>query len=155
VLDYLIGQQRIQPVIAVFVPPVNRTEEYAGRLKSRFTSFIIDEVLTWLDAAYRTRRSPASRATLGASNGGNIALWIGLTHPDVFGNVAAQSSNVESAVSEGFARQPHLNLKIYLDLGTYDMPEVIPLVRNLKTIIAAKGRDLVYQEFHEGHSWGN
>ena len=40
VLDYLIAHGRIHPVIAVFVPPVSRTSEYAGDLRgnSRLSS---------------------------------------------------------------------------------------------------------------------
>ena len=45
VLDYLIHEQRIEPIIAVFVPPVNRTEEYAGSLQDEFTAFIVDELM--------------------------------------------------------------------------------------------------------------
>ncbi|HEX9970799.1 MAG TPA: alpha/beta hydrolase-fold protein, partial [bacterium] len=47
VLDYLIHHQRIEPVIAVFVPPVSpekRGDEYAGNLQNKFTQFIIEEI---------------------------------------------------------------------------------------------------------------
>lgn len=155
VLDYLISQNRIAPVIAVFVPPVNRTPEYAGNQMTQFSSFIVNELLPYIDARYRTRKSPPSRATLGASNGGNIALWLGLNHSNVFGNVAAQSSNIISSISNGFQSSPRLNLKLYMDLGTYDIPVLIPLVRNFIPVLQNKGYTYRYEEYHEGHSWGN
>jgi enterochelin esterase-like enzyme len=155
ILDYLIWHNRIQPIIAVFVPPVNRTPEYAGNQKDEFTAFIVDEIIPWVDSKYRTIQDPAYRSTLGASNGGNIALWLGLQHPEVFGNIAAQSSNVESSISSGFQNGPKLDLKFYLDIGTYDIQVLIPLVRNFKEILESKGYAFEYYEFHEGHSWGN
>ncbi len=155
VIDYLISQNRIRPIIAVFVPPVNRTAEYAGNQMPQFSSFIVGELMPSVDARYRTRRDPASRATLGASNGGNIALWLGLNYSNVFGNVAAQSSNIISSISSGFQNNPRLNLKLYLDLGAYDIAQLIPLVRNFIPILQSKGYNYRFIEYNEGHSWGN
>jgi len=155
VLDYLIQEQRIDPMIAVFVPPVNRTEEYAGSQQNQFTTFIINELMPVIDQRYRTRRDPTQRALLGASNGGNISLWIGYSHPEQFGNIAAQSSNIQTSISSGFQSSPLLPLKLYLDLGTYDIPQLIPLVRNFIPILQNKGYPFLYFEYHEGHSWGN
>lgn len=155
VLDYLIANNQIQPVIAVFVPPVNRTPEYAGNQMNAFTNFIVNELMPYIRNRYRIKSGPENCAVAGASNGGNISLWLALKHPEVFGNVAAQSSNVISEISNGFQHGPKLNLKVYLDIGTYDIAILIPLVRNLKSILQSKGYDLLYYEFHEGHSWGN
>ncbi|HEX9655682.1 MAG TPA: alpha/beta hydrolase-fold protein [Bacteroidota bacterium] len=155
VLDYLSQEQRIVPVIAIFVPAVNRTEEYAGSQQNQFTSFIINELMPVIDQRYRTRRDPTQRALLGASNGGNISLWIGYTHPEHFGNIAAQSSNIQTSISSGFQSSSLLPLKLYLDLGTYDIPQLIPLVRNFVPILQNKGYPFRYIEYHEGHSWGN
>ena len=155
VLDYLIDQNLIEPAIAVFVPPVNRTEEYAGSLQNQFSNFIVNEVVPWVDFKYRTIPLPEKRAVLGASNGGNISLWLALNHSSVFGNVAAQSSNVQSAISTGFQNAPLLNLKFYLDIGSYDIPILIQLVNNFIPILQSKGYPYQYQLYHEGHSWGN
>ncbi|RPH96731.1 T9SS C-terminal target domain-containing protein [candidate division KSB1 bacterium] len=155
VLDYLIAHRRIRPVIAVFVPPVNRTEEYAGNRMNQFTAFVVNDVLPWMDSRFRTLTDAESRATLGASNGGNIALWLGITHPEVFGNIAAQSSNVQTSISNRLQSDPPLTLRFYLDIGTYDIPALIPMVRNLEQILETHGYEYRYFEFHEGHSWGN
>jgi len=155
IIDYLIAQNRIEPVLAVFVPPVNRTSEYAGSQMNSFMAFIVNELLPYVDRRYRTRTDPASRALMGASHGGNISLWIGYNHPEVFGNIAAQSSNIQSVTATSFQDSPRLNLKLYLDLGTYDIPQLIPLVRNFIPILQAKSYEYRYIEYHEGHSWGN
>jgi len=155
VLDYLIAHERIRPMIAVFVPPVNRTREYAGDLMDEFTAFIVEELFAWVDARYRTLTDAPNRATLGASNGGNISLWLGVEHSEVFGNIAAQSSNVISSISNRLQNDPQLALRFYLDLGTYDIPSLIPLVRNLVQILEQHDYEYRYFEYHEGHSWGN
>jgi enterochelin esterase-like enzyme len=155
VIDYLISEHRIEPIIALFVPPVDRNQEYAGSLKTPFTNFIVQEVFPWLDGKYRTRTYQASRAIIGASNGGNISLWLGLQHPDFFGNIGAQSSNVQDTIANGFRNGPFLNLKFYLDIGTYDISALIPLVENFQQILQNRGYPCQYQVYHEGHSWGN
>ena len=154
VLDYLIHHQRIEPVIAVFVPPVNRTNEYAGSQQNKFTQFIIEEIIPWIDARFRTIAIHEKRAVLGASYGENISLWLGMNHPEIFGNVAAQSSYIQGSIVGGFQNNPKLELKIDMILGTYDIASLIPMVRNFIPILDAKGYTYQYHEYHEGHSWG-
>ncbi|MGA9117023.1 MAG: alpha/beta hydrolase-fold protein [Bacteroidota bacterium] len=155
VLDNLIAAQLIQPVIAIFVPPVNRTAEYAGSQMGAFTTFIADELMPSIDSRYRTRRAPSARAVLGASNGGNISLHLGYNRPEVFGAVAAQSSNIVSSVFTSYQNGPLRDLRLYLDLGTYDIAQLIPLVRSFIPVLSSRGYPHQYVEYHEGHSWGN
>jgi len=155
VFDYLISQAKTPPLIAVFVPALKRTDEYAGALQADFSAFIVDTLMTWLDQRYRTLKSPQYRCVAGASNGGNIALWLGVTHPEIFGKIAAFSSNVEENIQSVLKADPKRDLKFYLDIGTYDLPVLIPRVNALKTILQEKGYTYKFQEIHEGHSWGN
>jgi enterochelin esterase-like enzyme len=154
-LDNLIAQRRIPPVIALFVPPVDRTEEYAGSRIDTFTRFIVQQLLPAIDARYRSRTDPQSRAMIGSSNGGNISLYIAMKHPDVFGNAGAQSSNIIPAISSRIDQSPALALRLYLDLGVYDIPVLIPLVKSFVSQLMKARYDYLYQEFYEGHSWGN
>ena len=155
VFDYLIWQKKLDPLIGVFIPPVNRTAEYAGNQQVQFSDFIVNEVMVWVDRKYRTTTNPAKRVVAGASNGGNIALWMGINYPHVFGRVAAFSSNVQTSIATRLSNDPVLALKFYLDIGTYDLSILIPLVHNLQTILAQKGYEYCFREFHDGHSWGN
>jgi enterochelin esterase family protein len=154
-LDYLIANHLMVPVIAIFVPPVDRTEEYAGSKKDLFTSFIATELMPEIDSKYKTSKDPSQRAMDGASNGGNIALYIGIKHPELFGKIAAQSSNVISDITSTISSGPKLNLSFYLDIGTYDISELIPMVHNFKDLLQEKGYSYTFHEWHEGHSWGN
>jgi enterochelin esterase-like enzyme len=155
VFDNLIHDRRIPPCIAVFVPAINRTQEYAGNQIDIFTDFIINTLMPCVDARYRTRTDPEARAMVGASNGGNITLYVAMKHPEVFGCAAAQSSNIIPLISETFEKGPVLPLRLYLDLGTYDLAVLIPIVRGFVPLLQAKGYEYRYSEFNEGHSWGN
>lgn len=155
ILDNLIAQRRIPPVISVFVPPVDRTEEYAGDRIDAYTRFIVQQLMPAIDARYRSRTDAGSRAMIGTSNGGNISLYIAMKHPDVFGNAGAQSSNIIPAISSRFNQSPLLPLRLYLDLGVYDIPVLIPMVRSFISLITQARYDYLYQEFYEGHSWGS
>ncbi len=154
ILDNLIADGKIPPLVALFVPPVDRNSEYAGIKMEDYGRFVTEELLPWVDGAFRTSASPSSRAVMGASNGGNISLYLAFHYPDVFGNVAAQSSNVVESVHNDFHRSETLDLKLYLDLGTYDIPLLIPLVRDFVSVLKQKNYDYLYREYHEGHSWG-
>lgn len=155
VLNYLIHYNLIEPMIAVFVPPVNREAEYAGNLQDEFGAFLTTELLPWVDSAYRTMADPVKRGNLGASNGGNIALWLGVTYPDEFGQVVAFSSNVQESISGALSQNPDLPLRFYIDIGTYDIAQLIPLVQNLQQILQNQDYPYQYHEWHDGHSWGN
>jgi enterochelin esterase family protein len=154
VLDYLIHHQRIEPAVAVFVPPVDRRGEYVGDRRAAFTRFIVEELIPWVDAHYRTDPRPDRRAVMGASNGGDISLWLGISHPGVFGHIGAQSTTIRDDVLDLFQNRPTQDLTLSLDLGTYDIPGIIPRVRSFIPVLEEKGYRFRYGEYPEGHSWG-
>jgi enterochelin esterase family protein len=155
ILDYLIAHQMMAPVIGIFVPPVDRTQEYAGNKQEKFRKFIIEELMPVMEMKYRIDSSSQKRAMIGASNGGNISLYIGMNNPEQFGKIGVQSSNVQSSISQSFQNNDKMNLELYLDIGTYDLPSLIPLVKNFVSILQSKQYPFQFFEFHEGHSWGN
>lgn len=153
ILDNLISGKRIQPVIGVFIEPVQRDEEYSGFRQSDYTRFVTEELSSFIDATYRSETNPESRAQFGISNGGNISLWIAASHPENTGKVAAFSSNVEKSVMKAIKKSECNNQKVYLDLGAYDIPALLTMVRNLKDLLTEKGCSLSYHEYPEGHNW--
>lgn len=155
IIDRLIFMNRIHPIIAVFVPAVNRTPEYAGNSIVQFEKFISGEIMNWVDTRFSTIRNPEYRAVAGASNGGNIALYCALKSPQVFGKVAAHSSNVISIIMNGYDVYPSLPISVYADIGTYDIPQLIPMVKQFKQVLDKRGYIHKYKEINEGHSWGN
>jgi S-formylglutathione hydrolase FrmB len=54
-------------------------------------TFLVRELVSYVDSEYRTLRDPAARGLAGHSMGGYAALKQGMKHPDVFGAVYALS----------------------------------------------------------------
>lgn len=96
-LDRLITTQAIQPLIAVMPDCFTR---YGGSqyLNSsgtgRYMDHVIEELVPWVDATYRTIPERARRAVMGKSSGGFGALTLGMRHPQVFGAVVCHSGDM-------------------------------------------------------------
>lgn len=157
VLDYLIAKNRIKPVIAVFVPPVNRDDEYALNMTSQYESFIVGELMPIIDKRYHTKRNPASRAMIGISFGGLIATQICYNHPKAFGLCGPFSpaywprdKTILKMVTSGEKK----DIKWYLDWGTYEISIMLD-GRMLQDKLATTRYQVAWREWHEGHSWGS
>jgi enterochelin esterase-like enzyme len=155
ILDYLTVKEKIEPLIGIFVPPVDRGEEYSGKQKEEFSDFITGELMPEIDRKYSATKDPVKRANFGISSGGNIALFIGIKHPEIFGKVSAQSSEVQDVITSYLRKNRKLNLEFYIDIGTYDIRELYPMVDSLTGILDLKKYSYTYMTWHEGHSWAN
>ncbi|MFH0883629.1 MAG: alpha/beta hydrolase-fold protein [bacterium] len=159
VLDYLIDNGRMEPMIAAFVPPASgsyRTQEYGTTLRQEYIYFIAEELIPHIDSAYHTDPHPESRATIGDSYGGNISLQLAASHPELFGHAAGQSPYVSSELQALLDVSPSLSLDIWVDIGTYDIDLLKMQVNNtLVPILQNRGYDYELRKMHEGHSWGN
>jgi enterochelin esterase family protein len=98
VLDNLIADGRIEPVMAVFVderdpsrPEYNRREDEFLAHPNEHASFIADELVPVIDQAYRTDPAPEARLIVGVSYGGLSASYVAATQSQVFHNLAALS----------------------------------------------------------------
>lgn len=89
VLDNLISEDSIQPIIAVFIPAMERNKEYCDQ-NMAYCDYLIDEVVGYIKSNFSTQDSSQAWATMGASGGGMISMALGLLYPDKIGNVAAQ-----------------------------------------------------------------
>lgn len=65
--------------------------------KQQWEDYIIDDVIPYVDAHYRTIAAGRGRAIAGLSMGGYGALYLGLKHHDMFAAVASLSGVVASA----------------------------------------------------------
>jgi enterochelin esterase family protein len=157
VLDYLISENRIRPVIAVFVSPVAREDEYAFNKTAEFEYFIIDEVMPMIDAEYRTILEPEYRAMTGCSFGGLITTQICYNHPGQFGLCApfspsywAKNMEVFYSVIDG----PKEGLKFYIDWGIYELG-IMWHSMIFRDNLHYKGYEVMWNAWNDNHGMGN
>lgn len=60
----------------------------------RYEDYLIDELIPWVDAQYRTIPAAEGRAIFGKSSGGYGAMILGMRHPEVFGALACHSGDM-------------------------------------------------------------
>ena len=160
VIDNLIDAKQIRPMIGVFIPSgADRAGEYRLGKITQFTNMMIKELVPYIDSVYRTDASASQRGTMGASDGGHIALYLAVNYPETFGLVGGQSSTITDLFRIPVQTGPKISVKFYLDVGTYDISSksfrLLPLNREFRDLLMRKGYAIRYAEYHEGHSWGN
>jgi len=177
ILDNLIHNQEVPPLMAVMVDPVDRLREYwANEDYARFTE---TELIPHIDKTYRTLAQREGRGVLGASMGGLISTYLGLSRPHLFSKVGGQSSALflmesersSSIVSDllkrfGVGQNPRGGAKplstliaelrvpiaFYFDVGKYE-PQFIPAHQQIVPRLEAQGCPCLYQELIGGHNW--
>jgi enterochelin esterase family protein len=167
VLDNLIGEGVIEPILVVFVDPrdpqdpgMNRRQVQYVDDYAAFAAFLADELVPAVDGAYRTQADPAARGIMGTSFGGVFAAYLGVARSDVFRRVAIHSpafwydaQHNADAIYAQFAAQERLPLRLFMSTGT--IHDTAPGARRMRDLLTQKDYPLTYVEVPEGHSWGN
>ena len=156
VLDNSIADGLLSEVIAVFVRPNDRNEEYAFSKRDAYRLFFVNELVPYIDATYRTVPEATHRALIGDSFGGNISAYIAYEYPEVFGNCGLQSGAFwpnDYEVSDLLVNGPAKEIRIASFWGTYegDLTSNMNFVANE---LLLKGYDITAGSYPEGHSWG-
>lgn len=161
VVDNLIHQKRIRPVALAMIEnnQSGRVAEYSCSDSNLvFLKYLVlplaQQSLNLLDVSSHS----GSYSVLGASMGGLMALYTGLRFPYIFGHVISQSGGFnldehESVVYELVKRGEHKALKIWMDVGIYDIATLLAANRRMHPLLSRRGYDLVYREYHGGHNY--
>ncbi len=102
-LDTMITTGQIPASIVVFAAQAGGpypASECVNSLDGRewFDSYLVNTVVPYVDASYRTIRTAAARSVLGFSQGGFCSTMLVLRHPDVFATAVALSGYYEAGV---------------------------------------------------------
>jgi len=161
VLDNLISEKKISPIIAVFIDPRDpatsnnkRMDEYV--INPKFAEFVASELVPQIDSTYKTKNHPAFRAILGTSLGGLNSAYFGYMKSNIFGLIGIHSPAFwasKDAIFNNYETSPKLPLKIYMSTGTINDTQAD--AERMKSILDAKGYEIKYKEVNESHSWGN
>ncbi|MBC7474658.1 MAG: hypothetical protein H7263_10235 [Candidatus Sericytochromatia bacterium] len=152
-LNNLISEERIEPIIGIFIDPINRMTEYMYNVK--YSKLIAEEIIPQVDKKFKTIAKPEARAIMGASLGGIISFFTAYKYPDVFKNIAGQSSSflyLEKEVTR-MIENSQKEFNVYMDVGLFE--SLIYSNRRISQIYIRKGFNFAYQEISEGHTWSN
>ena len=161
ILDNLIAQELLPPTIAIFIDPVDRPRELM--LDRAFLDVVAQEIVPFVQRRYHASADPRATVVGGFSAGGLAAVWSAHLHPDVFGNVLAQSDarfplpsglDVYEFVAREIANAPPRETRFHLEEG-HVRPLATPF-RHLLPVLASKGNRVTVQTFIGGHdtsSW--
>ncbi len=155
VLDNLIDSNKIEPIIAVFVKPNNRNEEYAFSKRNQYRLFFVEELVPFIDSVYSTKVDPKQRLVMGPSYGGNISALISYNHPDVFGLCGVHSGAFQPNNYEAFTlitTGAFEDIKWSSIWGSYE--SLSQNMQDFRDSLISKGYELDWFELPEGHSWG-
>jgi len=161
--ERLIEEGRIEPLIIVAIDNGGRAraDEYlptahqgTGGKVHQYARMLVEELKPWVDETFRTRPGREDTGIAGSSFGAVASLWIGLTHAEVFGKIAALSTSArwddEQIVRFVAALPGRPETLVWTDVGTGEGPGQVEGARRMRDALVAKGweegRDLVYLE---------
>ena len=169
ILDNLITENKIEPMIAVFFGTYRNTRGIILPLNFDFKDEFVSEVLPIIRKNYNTSLKPEKNIIGGMSYGGLAASFIGFYHPDIFGKVLSQSgsfwrdSDLEDIKGEWIRKdwlinkyiiEERKNLKIFLDWGLQEN-QVLGSNRRMVRVLKNKAYEYKYIEFNGWHDWSN
>ena len=127
ILDNLIAEHRIPPIAAVFIDDGDdRFQDF--QVAQKHADMVARDLIPWARQTLHVPADPRRTIVTGYSAAGLESMLIGLRHPDVVGNVLAQSGAFwrgfegEGAteaewMAAQFAKTPRTETRFYIDVG--------------------------------------
>lgn len=175
IIDNLIGEGEIPPVVAVFVATPSgagiREKEYYGN--PQFVDFMKKELLPFVNSKVSVTSKPSETTIVGLSAGGVAAGFVALKNPERFGNVIMQSPALwwgfdyygadGEWLTEQYINAEKKKIRFYIEVGTYEgLPSTrkgrsnaFHSVRHFCNILKLKGYEYAYNEFSGAHEHVN
>lgn len=136
-LEAAIDDGTLPPLVVIGIDNTSaRFEEYTpvtdvldgmrvGGRADEYADFLVQGVKPFMEARYPVSQDPSLVGTMGSSLGGLVSLYLGLRHPDVFGQVASMSGTIDwgtigasnPTIIDLYGDGPPLGLRIYVDSG--------------------------------------
>jgi enterochelin esterase family protein len=176
ILDNLVAAGRARPMLVVIAngnlprePGVTGIYSRAGM--TGFTRELLENIVPYIDANFRTHADAKHRALAGLSMGGGQSFFVGLANTDVFSAVGAFSTGLfggirppgggESTPFDAEAAVPGLltepgRFNDALDLFYLSVGEQDPRLEATRNVVAdfrARGLEVEFASFPGGHEW--
>ncbi|BDU51627.1 alpha/beta hydrolase-fold protein [Haliovirga abyssi] len=174
ILDYMIENKEIEPIVGVFIDAVERAKEYSSKDNIKYVDEFVNIIVPYVEQNYSVGRSKEDRILVGASAGANISAYIAYKHADMFGYFLSQSGaynecgyfkgdhgDFENISGEAFALdidKKKFPLKVFLSTGIMEIfSESNKWIYNeLKKNKTVKGVKFVQHNYaHNWSQWGD
>lgn len=159
VLDWLIAHDAIEPIVAVFVEPKSRVDDFKRGAEMR--AFVTRELLPWLADHYSVTRDAGERAIIGISAGARAALDAAVTGGssalDAYNRVGLLIPALTQEDVDAIPMREHRRLRASIVAAMYDTTN-LPAARAAQLNLADHGHVVQWNEVPEGHStntWKN
>jgi len=177
ILDNLISEHRIPPMVALLVGNAPGARNRELPCNPAFADFLNFELVPWVLRSYNVTTDPQQTVVGGSSYGGLAAAYAGLRHPETFGNILSQSGSFSWAppksgspsyadpddeqnwLARQFIASPRLPLRFYMDAGSDEVDlsghgaRSLASGRALRDVLLAKGYEVHFHEFEGGHDY--
>lgn len=159
-----LSPQRMPVVVLVPVNGRSRTAQYD--CNTGWSEYLAATLVPWVEERYGTSRNPRDRIVGGYSLGGLAAACAAVDHPDIFGNVLAQSGSFyrsptpdePEALVRRLAAGNRLPIRWSVSIGLLETgpipsrdPSMLTASRHLRDVLIDRGYALQYEEFYGGH----
>ncbi|WKV10588.1 alpha/beta hydrolase-fold protein [Marivirga harenae] len=161
VLDNLIADESLQPILTVFIDPRDPNNLNTNRRQSEYPinvnylDFVTEELIPQIDTQYKTDSQADKRAILGTSLGGINSSYFGAKASQHFKNIAIQSPAYwyrANQIYDIVKAAEHSDTKIFMTAGTFN--DGLENAIKMKEIYESKALNIELMTVNEGHSWG-
>lgn len=161
IVDRLIANGKIQPIIIIFVDPRDpdnlqkNRRNYEFLCNPKYVEFYKQELIPTIDQKFSTDASQKTRGVLGLSFGGLNSLYFGAFAHDVFGKIGVFSPAPHPCpeIYDEYQFRFTMPVDIFLSTGTKKDKEAA--TRKFREILKGRGYEFKYVEVPEGHNWRN
>ena len=149
ILDRLIAEGRLEPVVAILVDTPDRRVEYS--LHAGYRRMMVEELVPRVAAQYRVENASARRLLAGGSRGGQMAIDLCLAAPEVFGLCGAWAPAIAPLTVAEFLGGRRTSSRFALLRALYD-DRFGPDAPALRDGLSALGAQVDSLEAPQGHS---
>ncbi len=168
IIDWLMEQQLLPPTAMVLVGNASAEARNAELPPNpKFAQFMAQELMPWV--RQQGMGQLADRTVVaGSSYGGLVSSYLGLMHPELFGNVLSMSGSYWWAPADepaGWMQRawqavpgPMHHVHFYLDAGLYETSRggrrgILETSRELGQVLRDRGLSVTQREWVSGHDY--
>jgi enterochelin esterase family protein len=148
-LDRLIAEARLEPLVAIFVDTPDRRTEYS--LHAGYRRMMVEELVPRVVEDYRVENRAERRLLAGGSRGGQMAIDLCLAAPQVFGLCGAWAPAITPREASDFLGGRRTSGRFALLRALFD-DRFGPDAPALRDGLLALGARVDYLEAPQGHS---